>query len=128
MILQILRRWRRLRRYREISSQLIPIITADTQQRVGRATADAYLKATGQDSTPEDRLKFTAHVNQVNQVMSADNAARIRLYTYRILEQEERFIAFELRPNETKQAIAKENASPKENPVKADQREAQKTA
>ena len=92
LLLESLRYGLRARRYREISAQIIEVLTRETQVRIARTLADAYLKATAQDSTDEDRKKFSAHIGQVNMIMGKDNAARIRQWTLYILEEEERYI------------------------------------
>lgn len=87
-----LKEQKRARRYREVSAQVTEIITQHSQQRVSRTLADAYLKATGQGSTDEDRQKFGTHIADVHIILSKDNASRIRQWTESILEEEERFI------------------------------------
>lgn len=84
---------RRAQRYREISSKVTEIITRETQVRMGRSLADAYLKATGQGSPEEDKKQFASHIGQVNFIMAKENANRIREWTSAIMEEEERFIS-----------------------------------
>ncbi|SRR5260221_1777993 len=84
---------RRAQRYREISSKVTEIITRETQMRLGRSLADAYLKATGQGSSEEDRKNFATQIGNVNFIMSKENANRIREWTVAILDEEERFIS-----------------------------------
>jgi hypothetical protein len=86
---------RRAKRYREISGQIAGIITEQSQQRVDKTLTEAYTKATAQMAPPELKqhldLNMQALIDKANDVMSKENAFRIKQWTTAILEEEERF-------------------------------------
>lgn len=86
---------RRVKRYRQISKQITRIITEQSQQRVDKTLTEAYMQATAQQSPPEAKqhldMNMQALINKANDVMSKENAMRIRQWTTAILDEEERF-------------------------------------
>lgn len=95
MIYEFWSHLRRVKRYREISNQIIKIITEQSQRRVDTTLTEAYVKATAQESPAEAKqhldLNMQALINKANDVMSKENAMRIRQWTIAILDEEERF-------------------------------------
>lgn len=95
MILEAAKHMGRIQRYREISKVLIPIITEQSQQRIDKTLTEAYMQATSQQAPEEAKqnldLNMQALINKANEVMSKENALRIRQWTQAILDEEERF-------------------------------------
>jgi aminoglycoside phosphotransferase family enzyme len=95
MIYELWTHLRRSRRYRRISQQITGIITEQSQLRVDKTLTEAYMKATSQQSPPELKqhldLNMQALIDKANEVMSKENAFRIKQWTTAILEEEERF-------------------------------------
>jgi hypothetical protein len=91
VIYDLFRLVHRRRRYREVSVLIIQEITRKSQERMDRSLTEAYQQglAKGIDS---DQLKQTTQkmVDAVNEVLSKENARRIRQWTESILEEEEK--------------------------------------
>lgn len=95
MLYELWTHLRRAKRYREISEQIIRIITEGSQERIDKTLTEAYMQATSQQSPPEAKanldMNMQALINKANEVMSRENAMRIRQWTTAILDEEERF-------------------------------------
>lgn len=95
MILEVARHMGRIQRYREITKLIIPIITRESQERIDKTLTEAYMQATSQQAPPEAKQNLDANmqalINKANEVMSKENAMRIRQWTNAILDEEERF-------------------------------------
>lgn len=93
MIYDLLRAYHRARRYREVSALITQAMTQESLERVDKTLVDAYSKATAQGAAPEDIKKFDQGlIDKVNNVLSQENAIRIRQWTEAILEQEQRIV------------------------------------
>ena len=91
MIYELLRAWRRAKRYREISDLIVGIVTKESQDRVDKTLMDAYAKATAQGADPEKITKFNQDlIDKVNQHLAKENAIRVREWTEAILAEEEK--------------------------------------
>lgn len=95
MIYELWSQLRRARRYREISQQIVPIITDQSQQRIDKTLTEAYMQATSQQAPAEAKENLNqnmqALIDKANEVMAKENAFRIKQWTVAILEEEERF-------------------------------------
>lgn len=93
MILEFLAYRRRLRRYRQLSEVLAPVLTRASLERVDKTLVDAYSKATAQGATPEDLAKFNQGlIDKTNEVLARENAVRIRQWTEAILAEERKHL------------------------------------
>lgn len=91
MIYDLLRSYHRARRYRQVSALITQAITHESLERVDKTLIDAYSKATAQGAAPEDIKKFDQGlIDKVNNVLSKENAIRVRQWTEAILEEEEK--------------------------------------
>jgi hypothetical protein len=95
MIYTLWTQLRRAKRYREISAQIIPLITHETQRRLDVTLTEAYAKLTAEQSPPEVKQNFKlnmqALIDKSNEVLAKENALRVRQWSTAILEEEERF-------------------------------------
>jgi hypothetical protein len=95
MIYELWTHLRRAKRYRRISEQITRIITEGSQERVDKTLTEAYVQATAQQAPPEAKQNLDrnmqALIDKANDLMSKENARRIRQWTTAILEEEERF-------------------------------------
>lgn len=90
MIYDLLRTYHRARRYRQVSALITEAMTRESLERVDKTLVDAYSKATAQGASLEDAKKFDQSlIDKVNNVLSRENAIRVRQWTEAILAEEE---------------------------------------
>lgn len=90
MIYDLFRAYHRAKRYRQVSALITQAITQESLERVDKTLIDAYSKATAQGAAPEDLKKFDQGlIDKVNNILSRENAVRIKQWTEAILSEEE---------------------------------------
>ena len=90
MIFELLAQARRRKRYERYAELLAPIITAESQRRLDATLSDARSKAIATGKTPEEVAgQFgQAVIDRANDLLSRENAVRIRQWTEAILDAE----------------------------------------